>query len=279
MSRRGRSRYGVLWCIGLLFILCSCTAPEKGTMPPTPQMVQQMPASPTTPSAPLRVGLTPNYPPVVFKEQGTITGLEADIARGVGEDLGRPITFVELSWEELIPALEDSRIDVIMSGMSVTPGRQQRVRFVQPYLRVGQMAIIRNSDRLQLGSTSLLLRTRQRVGFEAGSTGETFVKANIPHAQYVPLASAEAGVQALQTGAIDVFIHDAVTAWRVGGEATHETLTGLFSPLTEEYLAWAVRKTDDTLHKDLEGVLVRWQRTGRLQALFRKWLSFPTGVN
>jgi polar amino acid transport system substrate-binding protein len=238
-----------------------------------------MPALPTTPLAPLRVGLTPNYPPVVFKAQGSIAGIEADIARGIGEELGRPITFVELAWEELIPALEDGRIDVIMSGMSVTPVRQHRVRFVQPYLRVGQMAIIRKRDRLQLGATSLLLRTHQRVGFEAGSTGETFVKANIPHAQYVPLASAEAGVQALQTGAIDAFIHDSVTAWRVEAEATHEALTGLLLPLTEEYLAWAVHKTDDDLHKDLEAVLVRWQRTGRLQALFQKWLSFPVGVN
>ena len=86
--------------------------------------------------------------------------------------------------------------------------------------------------------------------------GETFVKANILHAQYVPLASAEAGAQAFQAGAIDAFIHDSVTVWRVEGEAAHETLTGLFSPLTEEYLAWAVRKTDDALHKDLEGILV-----------------------
>jgi ABC-type amino acid transport substrate-binding protein len=91
--------------------------------------------------------------------------------------------------------------------------------------------------------------------------------------------SANERVQALETGAIDAFIHDSVTIWRVEGEASHETLTGLLLPLTEEYLAWAVRKTDDALHKDLEGVLVRWQRIGRLQALFRKWLSFPTGVN
>jgi ABC-type amino acid transport substrate-binding protein len=151
MNRLGRSRYRVLGCIGLLFVLCSCAAPESRTLPPAPRTEQQMPALPTTPPASLRVGLTPNYPPVVFKEQGTITGLEADIARGVGEELGRPIAFVELAWEDLIPALEGGRIDVIMSGMFVTPVRQHRVRFVKPYLRIGQMAIIRKSDRLQLG--------------------------------------------------------------------------------------------------------------------------------
>jgi ABC-type amino acid transport substrate-binding protein len=66
------------------------------------------------------------------------------------------MAFVELAWEELIPALKGDRIDVIMSGMSVTPVRQHRVRFVQPYLRVGQMAIIR---RLMLDSRVVDMRT------------------------------------------------------------------------------------------------------------------------
>jgi ABC-type amino acid transport substrate-binding protein len=283
MSMRGLSRYGVLWYVGLLFVLGSCAAPENSTTPPVPQTgpqtVQRLPASPTVPAAPLRVGVTPNYPPVVFKEQGNIMGLEADLARGVGEALGRPIAFVELGWEALIPALEGGQIDVIMSGMSVTEARQRRVRFVQPYLQIGQMALIRKSDRVRLGSPSLLLRTRQRVGFEAGSTGETFVKTHIPQAQHVALASVDAGLQALRTGAIDVFIHDAVTVWRLGSEETEDTLTGMFSPLTEEYLAWAVRQSDDTLRKDLEAVLGRWRDTGRLQELFQKWLSFHVGVN
>jgi len=55
----------------------------------------------------------------------------------------------------LRPALKGDRIDVIMSGMSVTPVRQHRVSFVQPYLRVGQMAIIR---RLMLDSRVVDIR-------------------------------------------------------------------------------------------------------------------------
>jgi len=51
--------------------------------------------------------------------------------------------------------LKGDRIDVIMSGMSVTPVRQHQVRFVQPYLRVGQMAIIR---RLMLDSRVVDIR-------------------------------------------------------------------------------------------------------------------------
>lgn len=279
MRSRELPVYVALSCVCLLVMLGGCAAPEKTTPVPSLQPMQRMPVSTPLSQVPLRVGMTPNYPPVVFKKQGRITGLEADFAQGLGEELGRPISLVELAWEDLIAALEAGRIDVIMSGMSITEARQRRVRFVQPYIQVGQMALIRKSDQLTLGAPSLLYRTRKRVGYEAGTTGETFVREQLPNAQGVPLSSVEAGLQALRTGAIDVLIHDATTVWRVDSDTDNVTLTGLFTPLTEEYLAWAVRQTDTDLHRDLEAILARWRRTGRLQALFRKWLSFQVRVD
>ena len=45
----------------------------------------------------------------------------------------------------------------------------------------------------------------------------------------------------------------------------------------EEYLAWVVQRTDEALHRDLEAVLERWKRSGRLQELFNTWLRFRSG--
>ncbi len=238
------------------------------------QPAKPAPSTMTPPQGALRVGMTPNFPPMVFTDQGTITGLEADFAREVGKELARRMVLIELPWKELIPALEAGRIDVIMSGMSVTETRKQRVRFVQPYQRVGQMALLRKDGPLKLGSPTLLTMTTRRVGFEAGTTGAKYVKANLTQAQHVPVASVAEGLQALRDGTIDVFIHDAVTTWQVESDKTNDTLKGMHWPLTEEYLAWAVRKSDETLHRDLEAVLQRWKRTGRLQAFFNTWLKF-----
>jgi polar amino acid transport system substrate-binding protein len=223
------------------------------------------------------VGLAPHYPPLVFKQQGHVTGLEVECARGFEGELGRRVELVELAWEALIPALESGQIDVIMSGMSITDARARRVWFVSPYLRVGQMAIFRKADQLQLSSPTLLTLTRRRVGFVAGTTGAAYVQGHLPQAQSVPLGSTDAGLQALRAGEIDVFVHDAVTAWRIGDNEVNETLTSSFAPLTEEYLAWAVRPTDAALHRDLEAVMERWRHTGRWQELFQKWLKFRVG--
>ena len=37
----------------------------------------------------LLVGVSPNYPPIIFKESGRITGLEADMAREIGRELNK----------------------------------------------------------------------------------------------------------------------------------------------------------------------------------------------
>ncbi|MEE9146955.1 MAG: transporter substrate-binding domain-containing protein [Candidatus Tectomicrobia bacterium] len=230
-------------------------------------------ASETQPQSVLRVGVTPNYPPLLFKQQSMLQGLEVDMARGIGAALGRRIAFVELAWERLIPALKGGQIDVIMSGMSVTEERQQHVRFTQSYLQVGQVAIVRKEKLLEAGSPSLLYRTRSRVGFVAGTTGAAFVKARLRQAQHIPLQSTDEGIAALRAAEIDVFVHDTPTAWRVAGDKANTMLTPTFLPLTEEHLAWAVGKTNDALYQQLNAVLAGWKRSGHLQTLFKRWLT------
>jgi polar amino acid transport system substrate-binding protein len=270
----------------LLFVLGGCAAmgdrpavttapsPEAQATPGAVATAQSQPDTTRPAAPPLRVGITPNYPPIAFQQEGTLRGLEPDLARALGQELGRPVVFVEHPWKALMPSLEAGEIDVIMSGMSITVARQRRVRFVQPYLRVGQMAIVRKADLIDLGSPELLYRTDRRVGFVAETTGETLVKSKIPKAQYVAVTSADEGLQALRQGQIDAFVHDAVTAWRVGDHESQDTIEGLFSPLTEEYLAWAVRKDDEALHSELNAVVAQWRRTGRFRDMFNKWLKF-----
>ena len=53
----------------------------------------------------LRVGMSPDYPPLQYKQDGRIVGVEADNARAVAEILGRPLAIFEFPFDELIPAL------------------------------------------------------------------------------------------------------------------------------------------------------------------------------
>lgn len=225
--------------------------------------------------AELRAGITPTYPPLAFEENGKIVGMEADFARRLSTELAQPIRFVEMPLSELIPALDAGRIDVIMSGLSITAERARLVSFTRPYLRVGQMALIRRTDYPRLRETSAMSQPTSRVGFQTASTGEAFARAKLAGADLRGFESADDGIVALRAGEIDVFIHDAPTIWRVTGglERSDAELKGLYRPLTEEYLAWAVRKSDTKLRDELDTALLRWQTSGELDDIVDDWIT------
>ncbi len=220
----------------------------------------------------LRVGMSPDYPPVAFKQGSKFVGIEAELAYLVGVDLDVKIKFVELAWEELIPALEAEKIDVIMSGMSVSPGRMERVLFTNPYMEVGQMALIRYEDAQRIYTPSSLNRRDIVLGYQPNTTGALYVEENIVLSRHIPFPTTEEGVKALRAGEIDAFIHDAPTIWRYGFDDANRDLLGLYTPLTQEYLAWAVRPEDSSLQGQLNAALFRIYRSGSFDAIINKWI-------
>jgi ABC-type amino acid transport substrate-binding protein len=78
---------------------------------------------------PLRVGMAPNYPPLAFKQNGKLKGIEVDFAKRLRSALNRKVEIVETEWEELGPALEAKKIDMVMSGTSITEERKEKVNF------------------------------------------------------------------------------------------------------------------------------------------------------
>ena len=124
----------------------------------------------------LRVGVATSYPPVVFKDNGKITGIEADLAKKVSDISGMTIKFIEIPWDELEQALNQGEIDVVMSGVSVTEERKKRVDFTRPYMTIGQMVLIKADNLMSLASKMSMYSAGKRFGVEKNTTGEQFVK-------------------------------------------------------------------------------------------------------
>ena len=232
-------------------------APERAEMPPNA----------------LRVGITPTYPPIIFKQGGQITGAEADLARLLGSRLGRPAYFIEVPWDQQIDALISGRTDIVMSGMSVTEARAVRVAFTEPYLEGGLMAAVRTEDASRYGSRDALLQSTVTVGVIEATTGDVFVQRSFPNARRVPLTMASDGALALRRRTIDVFVHDGPSiAWLVS--ANEADLAGIWEPLNRENLAWAVRRDDAKLLAQVNDILNGWKRDGTLSGVLTRWLPY-----
>ncbi len=223
----------------------------------------------------LRIGIAPNYPPLAFKRNGQITGVEAQFAAKLGPALGMQTVLVGTPWEDLIPALRDHRIDIIMSGMSITDQRQQLVSFAHPYMRVGQMMLVCRAAAKRLRNNQTINQPTTRVGFVSGTTGEAYVRQHLKRAHPQGFESVDAAVAALRANQLDVFVHDAPSIYSLtaGSDAKDSPLVGRYEPLTEEYLAWAVRKDDDALRTRLDAILTQWNADGMLDSVLSKWIK------
>jgi ABC-type amino acid transport substrate-binding protein len=228
-------------------------------------------ASAADTAAALRVGVAPVSPPMIFKEGGKITGLEADFAQALGKDLGRPIQFVELPWEDLIDALVSDKIDIIMSSMTITRARQYRIAFSDPYMRIGQMALIRATDKSRYTLFVDAADTRT-FGLKKGTTGDALVQQEFPRAKRKYYKSDEEGATALRKGKIDLFIDDSSMIWYLAG--VHEAEGLMVSPLvfSEEVLGWGVRRSDTELQQSANAFLKKLSASGEGQRLVHQWI-------
>jgi ABC-type amino acid transport substrate-binding protein len=266
----GRVAWRTLGVVAGLFLLSlgalnGCSEATRPAAPP--------PAPPALP-AEIRVGIAPIYPPLAYKEHGKIKGIEPEFAQQLSKDLGVKFTLVELPWDDLIPALRAGRIDVIMSGMSITEPRSQLVSFTDWYVRAGQMALIRRNDYDKLRKPGSMNLPTTRVGFQTNSTGEIYARSNLTKAKLKGYPTLDAGIKALRAKKIDFFVYDAPAIWRIRGQLRdhYADLTGRYQPLTEEHLAWAVGKSDTMLRDTLNAELARWKKDGHLELVLDHWI-------
>lgn len=220
----------------------------------------------------LRVGVTPDAPPIIYKQGGRIEGLEADLTRSLGEELGREVRFIELSWDDQLSALADGKTDIIMSGMSVTHTRQSDVAFTDPYMVGGLMALVRHDEADEFGGPFAFITAAKRVAVQADTTGDYFVRKYMKSADRTAHDTVTEAFQALETGQADLVIHDAPVIWYLAAWSPSSALVPARPRLTVEYYAWAVRPDSGELLDAVNGTLDRWKGNGTLCGLVRKWV-------
>ena len=222
--------------------------------------------------------MSADYPPLHFKQDGKFMGVEVDNAIAVGKILGKRAELVQMPFVELIPALRSGKIDVIMSGMSVTAQRSQQVYFTDSYLRIGQMAIMLKDRVGSFAQPWAVYREGIRVGVEPGTTGATFADRELKDAEVKMYENPPAAFEGLRSKEIDLYIHDAPTSWQLASSMENNDLISLYSPLTEEMLAWAVRKEDEKLAGDLNSAMSMMKRNGTLQYILNRWIPVTVEV-
>jgi polar amino acid transport system substrate-binding protein len=255
----------LIFCVANLWLLAGCTstsqrAASSAVIPPDKSI--------------LRVGVSTNAPPLIYKQGNKIVGLEAEFAQELAKDLGKSLRFIELKWKDLIPALLENRIDIIMSGMTRTPLREVRIAFTIPYFTSGQMALIRREDSVRFRTGFFSLTTSSAIGAIKDTTGEYFVETRFSSVKKKLFSNPKSAVKDLIDKRIDIFIHDAPMILYLASENETKGLTALFALLTKEELAWGIRKDNVELLKSVNSFLQNPKNEKKLKQMIQYWIPF-----
>ncbi|WP_179403333.1 ABC transporter substrate-binding protein [Burkholderia guangdongensis] len=124
----------------------------------------------------LRYGLEAEYAPFESKApSGELVGIDIDIGNAVCKTAKLTCTWVETSFDGLIPALNGRKFDAINSGMNATDKRREAIDFTTVIYRVPTMLIARTGSGILPTPESL---KGKRVGVLQASVQETYAKAH-----------------------------------------------------------------------------------------------------
>jgi polar amino acid transport system substrate-binding protein len=228
----------------------------------------------------LRVGLSGNQPPLNMKnERGEIIGLEVDVVEALAHAMGLEVRLVVTPFADLLPALEEGEVDLVISGMTITPERNARVAFAGPYFISGKSVLSKSKKIAGVESTSALDDPSHTYAALAGSTSEKFVKVVLPQAKLVTTSDYDTGVQMVIEDEVDALVADFPICKVAVLRHPEAGLSALMTPLTVEPLGIAL-PPDDLLFVNLvENYLTTLENTGMLTQFKAKWFSDDSWVS
>ncbi len=82
----------------------------------------------------LRIATEGAYPPFNYTNaDGSLAGYDIDVANALCEQMQAKCEIVAQEWDGIIPGLLAQKYDAVVAGMSITPERQEKVDFTEPY--------------------------------------------------------------------------------------------------------------------------------------------------
>lgn len=124
----------------------------------------------------MRFGLEAEYPPFESKNaKGELEGFDIELGNAICKAAQLQCSWVESSFDTLIPALDSKKFDVINSAMNITEKRQEAIDFTNPIYRIPSQLVARADSDLTPTPEGL---KGKNIGVLQASIQEVYAKAH-----------------------------------------------------------------------------------------------------
>jgi polar amino acid transport system substrate-binding protein len=217
-------------------------------------------------------GFDAAYPPFSFVDKdGKPAGFDIDALNWIAAEMKFQVKHQPTDWAAIVPTLQSKKIDVIASGMSITPERQAAVNFTEPYWTVKQLLVVKNDAAL---TDKQCLEPGRKIGLLRGSAESKWMTENLLKKGYsfelkaydtTPLA-----IEDVANGRADCAAVSNTALKNAQDKGLKVKTIGNYGQPDTNY-GYAVRKDDTEFLNKLNEGWKKLKASPKFQELVKKW--------
>ena len=221
------------------------------------------------------LGMDDTFAPMGFRdEKGELVGFDVELAQAAAKEMGIKVECQPIDWTVKETELDSGNVDFLWNGYSITPEREKKVLFSDPYMDNRQIIVTLKDS--PVNSKADLAGKRVTVqgessALEAVTKDEAFVNSLAePPVEYATNTECFKDIEAKRCDAIVV---DEVLAryyMKQNGEDNYKVLEDNFG---EEKFAVGMRKDDVALQEALNKALAKLKEDGTYDEIYSKYFA------
>lgn len=223
-------------------------------------------------------GIEAAFPPWAYAKKGEYKGITVEAVKEIAKLEGFEVNFKDLPWPSLIPALKAKKIDILVTGLSVTCERDKIIDYTIPFFELKDVVVVKKDSDLNLATA---LSSGAKIGVQGGSSQFSWVEKNLKNKKNldVTVSTYEDFVMAIEdlgTGRLDSVIVDQLSAMEYLAKGRDIKIVGTIE--NPRSVAIAVPEGDpNKLLPILNRGFVKLSESGKWAEILRNFL--PKGTN
>ena len=220
----------------------------------------------------IKMGVSADFPPFesYADEAVTFVGFDIDLMQEICNRLGMELQIKDMNFDAIVTAVQTGKLDVGVSGITITDERKESVAFSDPYFVASQSILVQKDS--PITSYEDLVNGDYTAGVQLGTTGDIMASEKISGrvSQYEKYGDALAALLAgkndcmvLDTGVADAF-----------AAANDLVVVGTFGEATDsENYGIAIAKENTELLEKVNGALAEMKEDGFIDELTAKYFE------
>jgi polar amino acid transport system substrate-binding protein len=222
------------------------------------------------------------YPPLQFIDGSSeAVGWEYDAMAEIAARLNIAVTYQNISWDAMIPAVSEGQYDLGMTGITIRDDRAEIVDFSDAYMRSEMVMLVRGDEARFSDAASFAADDELLMAAQPGTTPfyvgvYDVLDGDEANPRIIKFETFGAGVQALKAGDVDLVLTDG-TAGNGYVEASDGGLKIVGEKLGTEDFGFIFPKGSD-LVAPINAAIAAMKDDGTIGVLNTKWfLDYKLG--